>query len=81
MVSQNPEPEELLDQRETLAERCILLLLRLTQIILAAWIAMELPLPVLQHGLPLKGPLVSLVTVVLIGKAVYDTFFYDRYSP
>jgi hypothetical protein len=71
--------EELWDPCEPLGERCVLLLIRLTQIIVVAWFTMEIPLPFIIRGLNLKGPIVALATVIWIGKTVYDTLFYDRY--
>jgi hypothetical protein len=67
------------DECEPLGERCVLLLIRLTQIMVVAWLAMELPLPFIIRGLNLKGPVVALAAVILIGKTVYDTLFYDHY--
>ena len=67
------------DECEPLGERCVLLLIRLTQIMLVAWLAMEIPLPFIIRGLNLKGPVVAMMTVIMIGKTVYDTLFYDRY--
>ena len=48
-------------------------------IMLVAWLAMDIPLPFIIRGLNLKGPVVALGTVIMIGKTVYDTLFYDRY--
>lgn len=74
-----PQMSDTATPDEPMAVRWILLLLRLTQIILVAWIAMVLPMPAIEQWLPLKGPLVSLAAVILIGKAIYDTLFYERY--
>ena len=67
------------DEVEPLGERVVLLLIRLTQIMVVAWVTMEIPLPFIIRGLNLKGPVVALATVILIGKTVYDTLFYDHY--
>jgi len=65
--------------REPMPDRWILLILRLTQAIAIAWLGSEIPMPALERGLPVKSSVVSLVFIVLAGKAVYDTLFYPRY--
>jgi hypothetical protein len=61
--------------------RWVLLALRLTQIVLCAWILVLLPLPILADWLPLKNVIVVMSAVVLGGKSLYDTLFFDRYWP
>jgi len=68
-------------RRDPMPERWILLILRLTQAIVLAWLGSEIPMPALERGLPVKSSLVSLVCILLAGKAVYDTLFYPRYRP
>jgi hypothetical protein len=74
-------PDEIAGPRALRAERWILLVLRLTQIGLLTWIALTLPVPALEQGLPLKAPLVVLAAILLTGKAFYDTLFYSRFRP
>ena len=73
------DSEPVLKPGDPMPERWILLLLRLSQAILVAWVGSEISIPALERGLPVKGSIVSLVCVILIGKAVYDTLFYPRY--
>ena len=62
-------------------DRWILLILRLTQAIVIAWLGSEIPIPSLERALPVKSSVVSFVFILLVGKAVYDTLFYPRYRP
>ena len=55
------------------------LAVRLSVITLAAVVATRLPLPVLEDWLPVKNVVVAVMAILLIGKALYDTFFYDRF--
>ena len=55
------------------------LFVRLSAITLAAAIATRLPLPILDEWLPAKNVVVAVLAVLLIGKCLYDTFFYDRF--
>lgn len=48
---------------------------------LIAWIAIEMPLPVMDDWLPVKNVLVAGIAVALGGKALYDTLFYDHFWP
>ncbi len=57
------------------------LLLRLAAIAAGAALALQIPLPALEAWLPLRNVLVAVVTVGLMGKALYDTLFYDRFWP
>ena len=75
------DSEPVLKSGEPMPERWILLLLRLSQAILVAWVGSEISIPALERELPVKGSIVSLVCVILVGKAVYDTLFYPRYRP
>ena len=38
-------------------------------------------LPIIGDYLPLKNVIVCLAAVILIGKTVLDTLFYDHYRP
>lgn len=53
----------------------------LVPITLGAQLLIRLPLPVLDDWLPLKNVLVAGAAVILGGKCLLDTFFYDRYWP
>ena len=64
-----------------MADRWVLLFLRLSQAIAIFWLGSEIPIPFLDRGLPLKSSLLTLSCVILVGKAVYDTLFYPRYRP
>ena len=55
------------------------LAIRLLVITLAATVATRLPLPVLEEWLPVKNVVVAVMAILLVGKALYDTFFYDRF--
>jgi hypothetical protein len=46
-----------------------------------AWLGIVIRLPVITDYLPLKNVLICLAAVILIGKTVLDTLFYDRYRP
>jgi hypothetical protein len=42
------------------------------------WMAIALPLPAVSEYLTVKNTLVAFVTVIWVGRAIVDTFFYDR---
>jgi hypothetical protein len=64
-----------------LAYRWLLFALRTSIVLLCAWIAVRLPLPIVQDWLPLRNVVVAGVSILLIGKGLYDTLFYDRFWP
>lgn len=66
---------------QPLLHRLVLLLLQLTAIALAAWISSRIPLPVLDSWLPVKNIVVAGTAIVLAGKCLYDTLFFDRFWP
>lgn len=68
-------------RRDPFPARVVLLLLRLTQAILVAWLVMAVPLPVTNPWVTLQAPLGAFLGVVLLGMALYDTLFYSRYRP
>lgn len=43
------------------------------------WLAIVLPLPVINDYLTVKNALIAFVAIVCVGRAILDTFFYDRY--
>lgn len=61
--------------------RWALLLVRLAQILLVAYLLRWLSFPLLEEWMPVKNFLVAVGTVVLIGKTLFDTFFYDHFTP
>jgi hypothetical protein len=68
-------------RKEPFWERLLLLCLRLTILWLCAWIAAQIPLPVIEEWLPIKNVLIAVVSVGWAGKILIDTFFYDRFWP
>lgn len=62
-------------------DRLFLLAKRWVLIVVGAQIAQSLPLPLLEDWLPVKHILIAVVTVMLMGKALFDTLFYDRFVP
>jgi hypothetical protein len=73
--------EDPADLAEPLWLRLALLCCRLTSIALIAWIGMNVHLPVLDDWLPLKNVLVAVCAIILAGKCLFDTFFYDHFRP
>lgn len=57
------------------------LAVRLAAVGLGVWIVLRTPMPVLDDWLPVKNVAAVAVGLVLAGKALYDTLFYDRFSP
>lgn len=43
------------------------------------WMAIALPLPVVSEYLTIKNTLVVFVTICWVGRAIVDTFFYNRH--
>jgi hypothetical protein len=56
-------------------------LYRLSLLLIVAWTLTLLPSPTRAVPLRLKNGLIGIMTVLYIGKMLYDTLFYDRYSP
>ena len=71
-------PEEETPQRGALLER---LLLRLIAIAIGSQLLLRLPLPIFDDWLPLRDVLVVIGAVILAGRALYDTLFFDRFWP
>lgn len=65
----------------TWAERLLILALRLSAIAVVAWGLMQIPLPLLDAWLPLRNVFVVLGALIAGGKALFDTFFYERFWP
>ncbi len=74
------EPESL-PPAWTLASALEKLLRRAAIIAVAAAFLLRLPLPVFEEYLALRDVIIVAAAVILIGKSVFDTFFYDRFWP
>jgi hypothetical protein len=61
--------------------RLLLLLSRVVLIGVGANLLVQVPLPVLDDWLPVKHVAIAVGVVVLIGKALFDTLFFDHYVP
>jgi hypothetical protein len=75
------EPLENLPPAWTLASALEKLLRRTALIAVAAALLLRLPLPIFDDYLALRDVIIVATAVMLTGKAVFDTFFYDRYWP
>jgi hypothetical protein len=62
-------------------DRLLLLAQRWVLIVAGAQVAQRLPLPLLEEWLPIKHIVIAVVTVILMGKTLFDTLFYDRFVP
>lgn len=65
----------------TLASALEKLLRQVAIIAVAAAVLMRLPLPIFDEYLALRDVIIVATAVILTGKSVFDTFFYDRYWP
>lgn len=63
------------------AIRGLLAAVQLALIGLAAWLAGQIPMPLLENWLPVKHVLIAIVAVTAGGKCLIDTLFFDRYWP
>jgi hypothetical protein len=54
---------------------------RLFLIVGYAWVGLRIDLPVIGEYFPLKNVLICLVAIILTGKTLYDTLFYDHFRP
>ncbi|HZP84891.1 MAG TPA: hypothetical protein VFB21_24860 [Chthonomonadaceae bacterium] len=61
--------------RQRLATLCV----RLAAILMVAGVLLVLPDPNSGDVVRYKNALVVLISLVLVGKSLFDTFFYDRY--
>jgi len=61
--------------------RWVLFLLQAGIIALCAWIAIQVPTPLVEDWLPVKNVLVGCVAIILTGKSLFDTLFFDRFRP
>ena len=74
-----PNEERLKPQKWWL--RWVLLGVRVAQILLVAYILRWLSIPLLEEWMPLKNFVVAVGSIILIGKTLFDTLFYDHYIP
>lgn len=65
----------------TLASALENLLRRVAIIAVVAAILLRLPLPIFDEYLALRDVIIVATAVMLTGKSVFDTFFYDRFWP
>ncbi len=57
------------------------ILYRTSLVVVGAWTLALLPSPTPAIPLRLKNGLVGVFAVLMIGKTLYDSLFYDRYRP
>ncbi|MBI3909789.1 MAG: hypothetical protein HY320_02510 [Armatimonadetes bacterium] len=81
MSPKNASSEEPPEPGRPLGGRLLVLAFRWVVIGVAARLAYEVPLPLIEGWLPLKDALIVAVAVVWMGKALFDTLFYDHYRP
>lgn len=62
-------------------ERWLLALTRIAIIGLTTSILARLRLPLIDEWLPMKDVIVAVTGIVLAGKCLFDTLFYDRFQP
>lgn len=62
-------------------ERWLLALSRIAIIGLSAAILSRLHLPILDDWMPMKQVVIAVTSVILSGKCLFDTLFFDRYQP
>jgi len=43
------------------------------------WMAVAVPLPAISEYLTVKNVVIAFVAIVWVGRAIVDTFFYDRH--
>src|SRR5687768_7095150 len=65
-------------RRRSLARKLLHLSLDLLGAAGWTWMAIAVPLPVISEYLTVKNALVAFVTIVWVGRAIVDSFFYDR---
>lgn len=62
-------------------ERWLLALSRIAIIGLSAAILAKLRLPLLDDWMPLKQVVIAVTSILLSGKCLFDTLFFDRRQP
>ena len=62
-------------------ERWLLALTRIAIIGLATSILARIRLPLIDDWLPMKDIVVAVVGIILAGKCLFDTLFYDHFQP
>jgi hypothetical protein len=78
-IMQPPEPNRWTLDPEL--ERWLLALSQLAIIGLSAAILVKLRLPIIDDWMPLKQVVVAVASVILAGKCLFDTLFFDRRQP
>lgn len=76
---QNPETDRWTLDPEL--ERWLLALSRVAIIGLSAAIISRLHLPMIDDWVPMKQVVIAVTSVILSGKCLFDTLFFDRYQP
>jgi hypothetical protein len=82
LSAQKPEAElDTVPPAWTLVSALEKLLRQVAIIAVAAAILLRLPLPIFDEYLALRDVIIVAAAIMLMGKAVFDTLFYDRYWP
>ena len=76
-----PEQDEAPDPESGWQAALARFLRRLVTLAGATWVAYRIPLPILEEWLPFRDVLVATVSVLALGKLLFDTLFYDRFWP
>jgi hypothetical protein len=63
------------------ADRLLTVAVRLTEIAVGAALIAAMSMPQFEEWLPLKNIVAAVGAVLLTGKCLYDTLFYDRFWP
>ena len=78
-MSSLPPTEAERPRLHPMLERWLLALTRIAVNFLVAALLMRLPLPIVEDWLAIKDVLVAVTAVILSGKCLFDTFFYDHF--
>jgi hypothetical protein len=73
--------EELRAYRIARADRWARLARRLLMVAAVTWTALRLPLPMLNDYLQLRDVIVTITSILVTGKLLFDTLFFDHYWP
>ncbi len=61
--------------------RWLRLVIRLATIAAVASLSTRVPLPLIDNWLPVRNVMIAVAAIMLIGRALYDTLFFDHYWP